>query len=144
MGPSDDPLYENSWPDETDLPGFRSFMETFYELCHEAHMDVLRALEHTLNQPPAAPFGVQQLCLPNVSELRLNYYPELDVREMRSGRVNRISEHTDFGTVTLLFQDGVGGLEIEDQTNPGSYFPVECENECDACQRGRQPAAVDE
>lgn len=128
MGPSDDPLYENMWPESHDLPGFRTFMETFYELCHEAHMDILRALELVLDKPDH-PFKVRDICMPNVSELRLNYYPEVDLKEMKSGRVSRISEHTDFGTVTLLFQDGVGGLEIENQSKPGEYFGVECENE---------------
>lgn len=102
-------------------------METFYELCHEAHMDVLRALELALDHE-GFPFKIIDLCLPNMSELRLNYYPEIEVKELRSGRINRISEHTDFGTVTLLFQDSIGGLEIEDQSRRGHYFPVECES----------------
>lgn len=47
--------------------------------------------------------------------------------EMRKG-ARRISEHTDFGTVTLLFQDSTGGLEIEDQGMPGRYFAVPCKS----------------
>lgn len=36
---------------------------------------------------------------------------------LRSGNLTRIPARSDFGTLTLLFQDGVGGLEIAD---PGS------------------------
>ena len=45
--------------------------------------------------------------------------------DMHKG-ARRISEHTDFGTVTLLFQDSIGGLEIEDQGMAGRYFSVPC------------------
>lgn len=61
----------------------------------------------------------------NSSELRLNHYPGGAISEMRKG-ARRISEHTDFGTVILLFQDSISGLEIEDQSMPGRYFTVPC------------------
>lgn len=91
-------------------------------------MDILRALELGLNREDS-PCKLMKLCLPNMSELRLNYYPSISIKDLKSGHINRISEHTDFGTVTLLFQDSVGGLEIEDQSQSGRYFPVECESE---------------
>jgi len=47
-----------------------------------------------------------------------------DISDIKSGTKTRISPHTDFGTMTLLFQDSVGGLEVEDQSVPGSYIPV--------------------
>ncbi|GCB25946.1 flavonol synthase/flavanone 3-hydroxylase [Aspergillus awamori] len=127
IGNPDDPLYGNIWPDESDVPGFRSFMEIFYELLHVAHLNILKALEMALSTKDQ-PFEVIKHCMPNVSEMRLNYYPKVDIRDLRSGHMSRISEHTDFGTVTLLFQDSVGGLEVEDQSNLGTYFPVTCEN----------------
>ncbi len=69
-----------------------------------------------------------EACTPNVSEQRLNYYPSIDIRDLRSGKIKRISEHTDFGTITLLFRDSVGGPEVEDQSNLGTYLPVEAES----------------
>lgn len=103
------------------------FMEILYNLFHLAHLNILRALELGLSKEDR-PFNVIDYCLPNASEMRLNFYPQVDIKDIRSGSINRISEHTDFGTVTLLFQDSVGGLKVEDQSHMGSYFPVECES----------------
>ncbi|KAI5777593.1 hypothetical protein EDC01DRAFT_635506 [Geopyxis carbonaria] len=122
-GASDDPLFANKWPAETELAGFREFMETFYARCQDAHLAILHALERGLAVRDIN-VDLAAACLPNESELRLNYYPSIDVAAVRSGRISRISEHTDFGTVTLLFQDSVGGLEVEDQGNMGTYLPV--------------------
>ncbi|KAL9002058.1 MAG: hypothetical protein Q9188_004992 [Gyalolechia gomerana] len=124
QGPADDKLYPNRWPDEDDVPGFRAVTEAFYERCHQAHQDILLALSVGLGFSPTF---LVDLCSTNSSELRLNHYPGGAMSEMRKG-ARRISEHTDFGTVTLLFQDSIGGLEIEDQSMPGRYFAVPCTN----------------
>lgn len=127
LGAPNDPLYDNVWPSEKELPAFRSYMEIFYAMLQDVHLDILRALELVLDTPEK-PVKLIERCTPNVSEMRLNSYPPIDVKDLKSGKINRISEHTDFGTVTLLFQDSVGGLEVEDQSNMGKYFPVECES----------------
>ena len=59
----------------------------------------------------------------NASCLRLNYYPACEITDLQSG-TKRVSEHQDAGDITLLFQDAVGGLEIEDRQNPGKYLAV--------------------
>ncbi|KAI4263864.1 MAG: hypothetical protein L6R42_001011 [Xanthoria sp. 1 TBL-2021] len=124
LGPAGDELYPNRWPDEDDVPGFRAVAEAFYERCHQVHQDILQALSVGLGLSPAF---LLDRCSTNSSELRLNHYPGGSRSEMRKG-ARRISEHTDFGTVTLLFQDSIGGLEIEDQSMPGRYFAVPCES----------------
>lgn len=63
----------------------------------------------------------------NTSELRILHYPSVEVQKLKSGSTTRISPHTDFGTLTLLFQDSTGGLEVEDQKRLGTYVPVESE-----------------
>lgn len=96
-------------------------MEAFYEQCHTVHLHLLHALESALNLDEGY---FEKLCNQNTSELRLNHYPACDTQSLRNGSSNRISEHTDFGTVTLLFQDAVGGLEVEEQNRHGSFIPV--------------------
>ena len=58
------------------------------------------------------------------SEARLNYYPQVDVQELKTGNARRIWPHTDSGLITLLLQDDVGGLEFEDRQNPGAFLPL--------------------
>lgn len=120
MGPGDDELYPNIWTDEGDLPGFRAVMEDFYGRCQSLHLQLLSAIARSMQLPDSffAP-----LCGQNSSELRLNHYPAVSRHDLTTGNM-RISSHTDFGTITLLFQDSVGGLEVEDQTRPGHYMPV--------------------
>ena len=69
--------------------------------------------------------SLTQRCVPSATDLRLNHYPAIHIRDLRNGAVSRISPHTDFGIISLLLQDGVGGLEIEDRAHPGFFVPVE-------------------
>ncbi|KIX01200.1 uncharacterized protein Z518_08925 [Rhinocladiella mackenziei CBS 650.93] len=121
QGSQYDELYPNIWPDEKDIPSFQKFMTDLYERCHEMHMVLLEAIALAFAFP--RPF-FRQLCETNTSELRMNHYPAIQRSQLAQG-TRRISEHTDFGTVTLLFQDMIGGLEIERQDGPGEYMPVE-------------------
>ncbi|KAB8278267.1 hypothetical protein BDV30DRAFT_233739 [Aspergillus minisclerotigenes] len=41
-----------------------------------------------------------------------------------SGSLNGCGAHTDYGTFTIIFQDGTPGLELEDANAPGSWVPV--------------------
>lgn len=120
QGPEDDEMYPNRWPKEHDLPGLRAFAEGFYHQCHQVHQDLLEAFAVGLGLSDTF---FTDLCRVISSELRLNHYPGGLLSTMDKG-ARRISEHTDFGTVTLLFQDDVGGLEIEEQGAPGRYFAV--------------------
>ena len=116
----DDILYPNIWNNEADLPGLRMFMEDFYERCHDLHMRLLSAIAESMDLPQS--FFSRQ-CAQQSSELRLNHYPSASYRDLSEGKL-RISSRTDFGTITLLFQDSVGGLEVESQAEKGNYISV--------------------
>jgi len=120
-GPASDTEYPNKWPNETDLPGFRCFMETCIEFCQNASMKILEAMEVGLHLPSGL---LVNRCAPAVSELRLNHYPPITIEKLNQGKARRTWPHSDFGIMTLLFQDAVGGLELEDRRHPGNFVPV--------------------
>ena len=99
-------------------------MEKLYHDCQDFHIQLLRciAIGYKLSDEE-----LSGRCLMNSAELRLNHYPETSSSVLSSGAF-RISEHSDFGTVTLLFQDSVGGLQVENQAETGAFIPVEPED----------------
>ncbi len=63
-------------------------------------------------------------CIPPASELRILHYPSVSIETLKKGLIKRAWPHTDFGIITLLFQDSLGGLELEDRSNPFHFVPV--------------------
>ncbi|EXF81656.1 hypothetical protein CFIO01_03860 [Colletotrichum fioriniae PJ7] len=122
MGSSHDDLVDNLWVPEESIPGFRKFMESFYEKAYRTELHLLSAL--------AIALGVSEDYLRALhnraeNEFRLLHYPAIPAMELADGTATRIAEHTDFGTITMLFQDSVGGLQVEDQNEPGVFRSVE-------------------
>ncbi|GAA5931246.1 hypothetical protein JCM1841_000873 [Sporobolomyces salmonicolor] len=112
-----DSSFENRWP-EKEYPEFRPFANAFFEKCHLLHVEIMRALalamglgEHFFDEK------VNQ----KAHNLRLLNYPPIEREKIASGG-NRAGSHSDYGTVTLLFQDMVGGLEVQDKQ--GSFVPA--------------------
>ena len=84
-------------------------------------MSLISAIELGLSIPAGT---IAARCLPSASEVRLNHYPAISSKELADGSTARIWPHTDFGIITLLITDSVGGLEIEDPCSPGAFLPV--------------------
>lgn len=120
-GPPGDEGYPNKWPTEEELPGFQSLMESCFLQFQEVCLELMRAMEVGLEIPEGS---FVDRCIPASSELRLNHYPTTDLAKLAEGKVKRTWPHTDFGIITLLFQDQVGGLELEDRRAPGTFAPV--------------------
>jgi isopenicillin N synthase-like dioxygenase len=56
--------------------------------------------------------NVEDSSIPNFTQLRTLFYPKVpEGFELKPGVV-RCAEHTDYGTLTLLFQDSMGGLQV--------------------------------
>lgn len=88
--------------------------------CQTLARDVLTAIELALEVPA----GSFTSCMDSrVDELRIQHYPPLSTEKLKTGKIKRCHPHTDFGFITLLFQDSTGGLEIEDRAN-GGWLPV--------------------
>ncbi|KAI0815550.1 putative gibberellin 20-oxidase [Xylaria sp. FL0064] len=120
-----DLTYPNKWPSEKVLPGFRDAMQKSFLRLEQISLAIMEALEVAMGLPSGAFLGKMSHA-DNASEMRLLRYPELDIQEIRKGKVNRIWPHFDLGVITLLFQDESGGLEFENREVPGTFCPVEC------------------
>ncbi|KAB8218714.1 putative gibberellin 20-oxidase [Aspergillus novoparasiticus] len=122
IGPADDAEFPNKWPDETVLPGFRPWLEEYFNKSQSISLRLMEALEIATEVPPKEFIN---RCHGYASELRLNHYPAISVKKLQEGNTNRIWPHTDFGIITLLVQDSQGGLEIQDKNNLGTFVPVQ-------------------
>jgi isopenicillin N synthase-like dioxygenase len=58
--------------------------------------------------------------------MRFNHFPEVPAHLFEQGDTCRIWPHFDFGIITLVFRESLGGLEIEDRKHPGTFVPVPC------------------
>ncbi|KAL7341749.1 thymine dioxygenase [Rhodotorula toruloides] len=115
-GPYDSP-FENRWP-ETDLPDFKPFMNQFFEDCHRLHVEIMRALALAMGLGEGF---FDDKVNQKAHNLRLLNYPSIEKAKIEGGG-NRAGSHSDYGTVTLLFQDSVGGLEVQDKQ--GNFVPA--------------------
>lgn len=120
-GNVDDASQPNIWLPEASLPGFRTFMETFFGDCAGLVHKVLDALSLALEVPEP---GLSPTHARSLFQLRLLHYPALPAKLLQEQAKSRIAAHSDFGTLTLLFQDTVGGLEVQDPAAPGVFRPA--------------------
>ncbi len=100
---------------------FRDVVTEFYRLCTtDVAPNILRAFAIALNQP-------EEFFTNKHSRhyfLRMLHYPPIH-QSPEPGQL-RAGEHSDYGSITLLLQDGVGGLEV--QTRQGDWIaapPIE-------------------
>ena len=100
------PIGEERWPS----PKFRNLVTEFYAAAFEEARRVLRIFEEVLNQEGG--FFVDAHSGENVT-LRVLYYPDQSASEVSEGQLGA-GAHTDYGMMTLLFQDEIGGLQVKD------------------------------
>ncbi|KAF2106424.1 hypothetical protein BDV96DRAFT_559301 [Lophiotrema nucula] len=111
----------NIWLPEEQLPGFRAFMEDFYCECSLVVHSVLDALSTALCLPV---HYFQSKHSHDTFQLRLLHYPSVSRKLLNEAKISRIGAHSDFGSLTLLFQDSSGGLEVESMQSTGNFQPV--------------------
>ena len=102
----------DDWPD----PAFRDLLLEFYRACLQAAYRVMRVFSTDLDVP--GEYFVKVHTGTNVT-MRLLHYPPLSAEQ--DGQLGA-GAHTDYGMITLLFQDSVGGLEVRDRD--GQWQPV--------------------
>ncbi|XP_046543309.1 proline hydroxylase buaE-like [Haliotis rubra] len=115
------PKDDGAWP--ADLPEFKSSFFSFFDDCirlTERVLDVLSIGLKLKDRNFLRDCHRQMGRKGNSTTLRSNYYPPL-TGPVKPGQV-RCGEHSDYGTVTLLFQDDIGGLEV--MNTDDVYVPV--------------------
>ncbi|MFT4190232.1 MAG: 2-oxoglutarate and iron-dependent oxygenase domain-containing protein [Comamonas sp.] len=89
-----------------ELPGWEALWEQHYQDMHALGLTLLRAIAIALGAPED--FFTQRFNEP-ISALRIIRYP---ARQGAASLSKGAGEHTDYGCVTLLYQDPVGGLQV--------------------------------
>jgi isopenicillin N synthase-like dioxygenase len=115
IGRDNEPKFPNMWPpleEGTDWPQqFRQVTTDFFDTCKELHMQLMRAI--------AVAFGMDESWFDSFTDggdntLRLLHYPGVQKTVFDKNQLQvRAGEHTDYGSITLLFQDSRGGLQVE-------------------------------
>ncbi|ORY91601.1 thymine dioxygenase [Leucosporidium creatinivorum] len=117
IGKDYDSVWPNMWPEE-EFPEFKDWANGFFESCHLLHVEIMSAL--ALGMGLGASF-FDSMIDQKAHNLRLLNYPPV-ARKLIEGGGNRAGSHSDYGSVTLLFQDLVGGLEVQDKQ--GNFIPA--------------------
>jgi isopenicillin N synthase-like dioxygenase len=106
----------NLWPD---MPGFRDTMLDYFNALWRLGRDLHRGFALDLGLEPD--FFESRLDRPNAT-LRLLHYPPV-TKPLADGQLGA-GAHTDYGNVTLLATDAVGGLMVQDRSGRWLDAPV--------------------
>jgi isopenicillin N synthase-like dioxygenase len=121
IGSDENITQPNQWLPEDSLPGFRDFMCRFYWECSRVGGDILQALAVGLELDEN--YLLEKHSGHN-NQLRLLHYPPIPAEAIETERAARCPAHTDWSSITMLFQDDCGGLEVEDISSPGTFIPA--------------------
>lgn len=108
--------HPNQWPDKFDDQGkeFTEFMKTFFLTLKDLHINVMRAIAVGMLGGLDAENFFDTYTDKGDNNLRLLHYPAVKKSVFRANPNQvRAGEHSDYGSITLLFQDNVGGLEVK-------------------------------
>lgn len=125
INPQDSGGYSQPWPavEEESLKDFKKYLCTYFDEMDKLHLKIMRLIALALCIPPDF---LLKRCDGKHENLRLLHYPEtpmpLEDSEKREPII-RGNVHTDFGTITLLAQDSLGGLRVQRLDGEWIYVP---------------------
>lgn len=101
------------------LPDFRPLTTNFYWACNDMAQEILRCIGLGLGLEDAE-YLIRYHSGHN-NQPRLLHYPPVPAGDVEQGKVARMPAHSDWGSITMLFQDDCGGLEVEDAVMEGRF-----------------------
>lgn len=98
----------------TEVPDFKEKLESLENACRALDVKLLKLLAMAVKLDDIdffckASTNLEDTSVPSLNTMRTLYYPPIENAELG---VSRCSEHSDYGILTLLFQDSIGGLEV--------------------------------
>ncbi|XP_071398104.1 uncharacterized protein [Centroberyx affinis] len=101
------------WPSSGAVVGFQEVQKSFFLRCKELSLRVLRVMAHSLALDPQVFLGAHRFIGTdeNGTTLRSLYYPPVNSEKVKEGQL-RCGEHSDYGSITLVFQSPEGGLQV--------------------------------
>ncbi|KAK9516303.1 hypothetical protein VZT92_024243 [Zoarces viviparus] len=109
------------WPSVA-VKGFQEIQKSFFQRCKELSLRVLRVMALSLGLDPEVFLSAHRFIGTegNGTTLRSLYYPAVNHERVKEGQL-RCGEHSDYGSITLLFCTS-GGLQV--QRRSGEFIRV--------------------
>jgi isopenicillin N synthase-like dioxygenase len=107
----------NQWPD-TDLPDFKANILQYYQAVMVLGALLLECIAYGLDKNPEV---FRQKYTQPLGRGQLVYYPPISADDLARNSYSAAT-HTDFGVLTILLQDSLGGLQARQQN--GQWIDV--------------------
>ncbi|KAF2153148.1 Clavaminate synthase-like protein [Myriangium duriaei CBS 260.36] len=114
IGSEKNDFQPNIYLPDSIYPGFKQDGLRIYHDFHQAGCRILDALCMSLKLDPEETARLKQLHSGQNNQLRLLHYPPIETQKLKSEVIGRMPPHQDWSSFTFLFQDSVGGLELQD------------------------------
>jgi len=120
----DSDIVKNEWPQELSPQNFKDVLKTYFAEMDALNLRLMKYIGQGLGLPDDGDYLVRK-CNGKHENLRLLHYPSVTptVGDDTQHTTVRGNAHTDFGTLTLLVQDVVGGLKVK--RNDGTWIDVQ-------------------
>jgi len=105
------PFYgKNQWPAKDALPGFKEGMQRYFDQLGELGFVLMSAMARSLGLKS---YFQEMFHSPN-QQILLLHYPPLPEEHRKNNNVEYwgVGKHTDYGILTILLQDMIGGLQV--------------------------------
>lgn len=113
------PYHPTAWPEESMLPGFRDTLNEYHAAVTDLAKYICSLIAEGLSLDVGyfEPFFERQL-----AHVKLAHYYRPKDQENEEG-IFGAAPHSDWGAITILWQDQIGGLEIL-ESRTGQWIPV--------------------